>query len=343
MGIITTRQYDNSHNTIRLLAAFQVMLGHMVEHLALPISDTALKLIYFFRGVPIFFMISGFLMWASIGRSNSYSQYIKRRFWRIYPELWVSVAIDILVLVFLYSKSNIKDLFLFGLAQSTVFQFWTPDSLRDYGVGTPNGALWTIGVMIQFYIIAWFFYKIMRNKKVYVWIIGFVFSFFISILGSYITREIIGIEIVGKLYDQTILKFFWLFYIGMFIAKYKDRLIPIVSKFWYVLLAIAFVFFITGLDLFSGYYLFWSIFLSVGLVGFAYRFPRLSINLDISYGLFLYHMIIVNIFVYVGIIGNWLNALAVCIVAIMIAYLSTITIGAWAAKRKRLKPLDTKA
>ena len=92
----------NCLNLIRIIAAFQVMFGHMVEHLELPINETAFRMSYFFRGVPIFFVISGFLMWFSIGRSKTYSQYLKKRFWRIYPELWVAVLIEIGVILVLY-------------------------------------------------------------------------------------------------------------------------------------------------------------------------------------------------------------------------------------------------
>lgn len=92
----------NCLNLIRLAAAFQVVFGHMVEHLGLPINETGLRLVYFLRGVPIFFVISGFLIWSSVERSISYGQYIKKRFLRIYPELWVAVLIEITVLILFY-------------------------------------------------------------------------------------------------------------------------------------------------------------------------------------------------------------------------------------------------
>lgn len=79
---------NNCLSLIRIIAAFQVMFGHMVIHLNLPINNTLFDMIYFFRGVPIFFVISGYLIWFSISRSNSYKDYLMKRFWRIYPELW---------------------------------------------------------------------------------------------------------------------------------------------------------------------------------------------------------------------------------------------------------------
>ena len=310
------------------------MLGHMIEHFELPGNEAVLHATYFFRGVPIFFVISGYLMWFSINRSKSYAQYLTKRFWRIYPELWGAVIVEIIVLAILYRGWNVKDLALFTFGQGTLVQFWTPDSLRGYGVGTPNGALWTIGVMIQYYIIAWFFYKLMKNRRLNTWGIGFIASLVVSIAGIFVAHNLIRSEIMGKLYDQTFIKYFWLFYIGMFIAKFKDRILPVLIKYWYAYLIIAVVFFWTGYDIFAGYYLFWSLFLTIGLIGFAYRFPMLSVNTDISYGLFLYHMIVVNIFVNFGWTGSWQYVILVALLAGLLAYISTITIGRISVKKK---------
>lgn len=324
----------NCLNLIRIIAALQVFLGHMVEHLELPVNATLFHATYFLRGVPVFFVISGFCMWFSIGRSKSYGQYLMKRFWRIYPELWVAVIVEILVMVLLYRGWNPGQLLLFAIGQGTVFQFWTPDSLRGYGVGTPNGALWTIGVMIQFYVVAWFFHKLMKNRRLPAWILGFAAAFGVSWLGGMVTGQIIGSETITKLYDQTVFRYFWLFYIGMFLAEYKDRLLHVLQKYWYALLAVAFFFFWSELDIYSGYYLFWSLFLAAGIIGFAYRFPRLSVDPDISYGLFLYHMTVINVFVHLGWIGRWLYAVPVILAAVLLALLSTVTVGKWSARHK---------
>lgn len=318
---------DNCISLIRIIAALQVIMGHMIEHLELPGNEIVLKATFFLRGVPVFFAISGFLMWMSIERTKSYKDHIAKRFWRIFPELWVSVLVELLVIIVLYDGWEIKSLLLFFFTQSTIFQFWTPASLRGYGVGTPNGALWTIGVMIQFYIIIWVFNKLLTKRKMHTWLLGFIVSFTISKLGTYILQQLFGTGIITKLYDQTIIKYFWIFYIGMFIAEFREDLLPILKKYWLILLTISFAFFCTGWDLFSGYYLCWSVFLVAGLIGFSYHFPSLSLSTDISYGLFLFHMTVVNIFVHFHLIGNWGYALLVVIIASSLAFVSTITVG----------------
>lgn len=325
---------SNCLSTIRIIAALQVILGHMIEHFELPGNATFLHTTYFFRGVPIFFVISGFLMEFSIVRSRSYGEYLKKRFWRIYPELWVAVLIEIIAVVVFYKEWEIKSLVPFLFAQGTIFQFWTPDSLRGYGVGTPNGALWTIGVMVQFYIIAWFFQKMMKDRKLPFWVTGFVLSLIVSLGGSYIFQNILKIEIADKLFAQTCIKYFWLFYFGLFLARYEKRVLPILQRYWYILLVIAAVFFWTQWDLDLGYGLGWSLFLTAGLIGFAYRYPGWSISPDISYGLFLYHMIVVNIYVQFGWTGRWVYAVSAACIAIVLALLSTVTVGKISARKK---------
>lgn len=106
------------------------------------------------------------------------------------------------------------------------------------------------------------------------------------------------------------------------------------QKYWWVLLIIAAVFFWIQFDIYSGYHLFWSTFLIAGLIGFAYRFPQLQLETDISYGIFLYHMTAVNAFVIFGWIKNWVwAALCICI-TVGLAWVSTMTIGVWVTKHK---------
>lgn len=206
--------------------------------------------------------------------------------------------------------------------------------LRGYGVGTPNGTLWTIGTMIQFYAFAWFFYILMRHRRMSTWIVGFFVAFAISRLGEYVTHNLVSREIIGKLYGQTFIKYFWLFYIGMFVAEFKNILLPLLQKYCGVFLIMAFFFFWTGWDLCAGYQLLWSLFLGVGLIGFAYKFPKLSVKPDISYGLFLYHMTVVNVFVNFGWTGNWAYVILVILVSLILAYLSTVTIGKLSYSKK---------
>lgn len=319
----------NSLSLIRLLAALQVILFHLINNFQVSIYSCLSTSLFYFRGVPIFFIISGFLIWFSMERSRSYDEYIKKRFWRIYPELWMAVLIELITIVVLYNKANLVHLGLFAIAQGTIFQFWTPSSLREYGCGTPNGALWTISVMIQFYIIAWLIRKMLHNKNWIYWIASFAGLLITSIVGQIVVDKT-GVEIVSKLYGQTIIKYCWLFFIGCFIAEFKDKTLPLLTRFWYLFLVGGVVPYMTGFDIYAGYFVLWSVLMVSGLIGFAYRFAGLEIKVDISYGLFLYHMIIMNAFIELGLSGCWMYALILVILTILFAWGSCITIGKWA-------------
>ena len=307
---------------IKLIASFQVMLVHIINHFDLPINQTVYNVIYYFRGVPIFFCLSGFLIFFSIKRTQSFCLYSKKRFLRIYPELWFAVIIEILSILILFkNKISYIKLFLFALAQGTIFQFWTPSFLRNFGVGVPNGSLWTICVIIQFYFVAWFLYRLMNNKKLKTWIILFCLLVVLNLLLNYCIKNYIFIQ---KLYNQSIFNYLWIFYIGMFCANYFDIIIDFLKRYFVVFLIISFIIYFTKFDVLIGnYYLIWSLFLVIGLIGFSYKYFFINIKVDISYGIFLYHMIIVNIF-YILNLKSWIYVPLIFIITIALSYLSLL-------------------
>ena len=147
--------------------------------------------------------------------------------------------------------------------------------------------------------------------------------------------ERIGIEVLTKLYGQTIIRYGWLFGFGCFLAEYKEKIVDaFLAKYWYAFPALALVPYLTGFDVEVGYNVLHFVLLVSGLIGFAYAFPKLSIKIDISYGIFLYHMIVVNIFMTFGWMKNWGYVAAVMGITVVLAFASNRTIGKWAERRK---------
>ena len=329
--------YKNALSLFKLVAALQVMYGHITTHLTIPTNAYIDQVLGVFQGVPIFFTLSGFLIWLSIDRTaqakKGYKYYLKKRFWRIYPELWVAVAVEIIVMCLLYRGWNVRDTALFTIAQATIFQFWTPDSLRGYGCGTPNGALWTIGVTIQFYIIAWLLYKLLKDKKWHVWLSSFIGSVVISILLEKVISST-GMEIVYKLYLQTVVRYLWMFLLGMAVANFKDEIVPLCEKWWLLLLVTGGIFSISGFDLSAGYGVFKTVFVLLGIIGISYRYPQLALKKDISYGIFIYHMTAVNAMITFGMTGKFIWFVVAAVISIILGYISTITIGDYCARKR---------
>lgn len=317
-------QTPNSLNLIRLLAAIKVLYGHYRVHFNVSIPPVITKVIEYIPGVPVFFFLSGFLIWHSIEKSNNFAEFAKKRIVRVFPELWGGVLLEIITIIVLYGKNvPILDLTLFAICQSTIIQFWTPESLRGYGCGTPNGPLWTICVLIQFYIVAWFLFKILHKKGMKRWLL-------IQLLGAVITTAAFYsqnmIPTMGfKLFSQTLIPYFWLFTAGSLTAEYADKSIPFIKKYWAVFLAISAVFYICDIDIWcvQHYGLFRCITVALGLVGFAYRFPKANIGYDISYSIYIYHMIVANVLIELGYLNNVYPMVFAIMCTLILSFLST--------------------
>ena len=170
--------HENNFDLIRLLAALQVLLGHGINHLQILGYEHILNAISFFPGVIIFFVISGFLITRSyiscstkkISKIGGIVQYIKNRCFRIFPALWFAFILAVVLLLYFgiihFSSFLNFDLWKWILGQITIFQYYTPDVLRSFGVGTPNGSLWTIPVELEFYILLPLFFLFLKSISI---------------------------------------------------------------------------------------------------------------------------------------------------------------------------------
>ncbi|MEO8319367.1 MAG: acyltransferase family protein [Bradyrhizobium sp.] len=94
----------NSFNAIRLLAALQVAYVHASAHLQLEKSPLEFwNFIYQFPGVPVFFAISGYLVFDSVLRLGSLRRFYLHRDARIYPALIFNI---VLIEILLYAAGQ---------------------------------------------------------------------------------------------------------------------------------------------------------------------------------------------------------------------------------------------
>lgn len=339
----------NNFDLLRLLAALQVVFLHAYGHLKISrdgISDYILEFISFFPGVPIFFTISGFLIYWTFDRNpHDKKNYFRNRFLRLYPALWICFLCLVIAMLF-FKTMTISDLWNQSLlpwviAQLTIGQFYTADLLRSFGVGSPNGSLWTITVELQFYLIVPFIYfllarfKNLKSRNILLFTIAVLSIFLNYSIGEFMNEESIPV----KLIDVTLLPYLYNFIIGILIYNNFDRLKSIlVGKFW-----IWFIGFIVMSIVLSSYLNVMTISTHSSIVGYfgisvlslliisaAFTNTNLSEKLikknDISYGVYIYHMIIVNIFVELGLSGRLSTYFAVIVLTILCGYLSWIII-----------------
>lgn len=316
---------SNSLNLIRLIAAMQVFLLHSMNHLSVPRSYW-FRILDTFQGVPLFFALSGFFIWKSIERSNSFSFFCKKRVYRLFPELWAGVILNFAVIIILYgSQIEWVPYIAFQFTQGTFLQFWTPDTLRGYGCGTPNGSLWTVGVMLQSYIVMWIVYKLLKGKKPLVWIIVNLTAILLSF--TPMLAEILLPEILSKLYGQTFIPYIWLFLLGATLSEFYEQIAEWLKRFWYVFFALALVISLTGFDITGSYGVFKAITVTPAVIGFAYRYPKFNVPIDLSYGIYIFHMIVINVMIHFGLKGNPLYILLAFTITFILAVISYMTVG----------------
>jgi peptidoglycan/LPS O-acetylase OafA/YrhL len=165
-----TEWRHNNFDLIRLLAALQVVIVHSISKFGLSagvvaVVDTALRL---FPGVPIFFLISGFLISASYQRAGSLREYLRNRCLRIFPALWVCLVATISVLaVLIATGAQVKAIasgpwLLWWFTQMSSSQFYAADFLQAARLNTP---LWTIPVEMEFYLLLPICFALLRRRR----------------------------------------------------------------------------------------------------------------------------------------------------------------------------------
>lgn len=144
----------NNFDLIRLVAAAQVVLWHGIEHLDVQAPPALLWMLGLFPGVPIFFVVSGYLVTASYRRTHGLRRYFTNRALRIFPALWVCFVFTFLSIAIVHGLDGIAMLELGKWTMSNLVGIaYTPAFLHDFGTGSVNGSLWTIPVELQFYVV----------------------------------------------------------------------------------------------------------------------------------------------------------------------------------------------
>lgn len=222
---------------------------------------------------------------------------------------------------------------LFQLTQATVLQFWTPDCLRAYGCGTPNGALWTVGVMVQCYLVIYVLHRALHNKKRIYFLLVLLTGMAVNIAA--VPLKGILPEMIYKLFTQTFLPYIWLFVVGAIMCEYFDPIILCLKKYWGLCLVLLLIVSVSGIENNIGIYgIVQSIMLGCIMIGFGYS-VKIKMKYDFSYGIFIYHMVVINFMVQLGAYGSWYFIVIALAGTVILAVLSYKTIGYLSRRAKR--------
>ena len=313
----------NNFDLIRLLAALQVVLFHSIHHLGIQADYWFVDIFRYLPGVPIFFFMSGLMVSASYERNSDTKRYAVNRLFRIYPGLWVCFLVGVIsVLIFgsgQFGRASHTSLASWVFAQLTLFQFYNPSFLRDYGNGVLNGSLWTIPIELQFYVALPLTYWITgtpgAKKGTIPWQLWAAFLFFLGICAVFFSFRFSNAnDFWFKMIQCSMLPHFWLFLLGVLV----QRKLVVLKKYFagklLVWLCVHVVVCVVASQLGSvaasnipGIPV--SLSLACVTLSAAFTLSTMSDFLlrhnDLSYGVYIYHVLVINALIELKIVGGW--------------------------------------
>jgi peptidoglycan/LPS O-acetylase OafA/YrhL len=327
-------------DALRGLAALYVMLRHYTERFN-DIYPEFPKPIYELKSYPavwMFFIISGFVIFLSLGHNSTPRKFAEARFWRLYPAFWAAVLITF-VLVTLFGLPKREASFGEMLFNLTMI----PDVWEGWNVAYVDGAYWSMQVLWFFYALV--FVVICFKARTHIpWIFLGLLS--LSILDNRLWKQNTS-HSMQLLRTVTNLDMIHWFAMGMCIYRWtitprleRNQQILTWGVFLFTLLAIRLR--LGSTMMFYGIFLFVLVFLGVlGRLKWLEHRPFIFLG-TISYSLYLVHQNIGYLVMRAGLAANLnihLCIILAVIVALAIATLLTFTIElpvtAWFKRQTR--------
>jgi peptidoglycan/LPS O-acetylase OafA/YrhL len=328
----------NNFDLLRLLAALQVAVVHGIGILK-PTGYFARLLaagLDRFPGVPIFFVISGVLISKSYERSDSLRDYLRNRCLRIFPGLWVCLVVSVAVILALgvgsLGRITTPDWLLWWAGQMSIFQNFQAAFLEPRSTGL-NRSLWTIPVELEFYIVLPALYGILRLRRR----LGNMCLLAIALASLAVQLLIVNSHpsvVQARAYSllgATLATYLWMFLVGVWIQRNWSTVRGWLfgrAHWWglgYLILCAAarWLRVDTGGNYMSPVYL---LPLAGLIVSLAMSAPQLSDRIlrhhDVSYGLYLYHMLVIDLLVGLAAPSGWALFAAAIIASLGLAALS---------------------
>ena len=320
---------QNAFDLLRYYSAFGVMLLHfsglymMKEDLFINrVLNTAAT---WYTPVVILFMISGFLIPPSFERSAGSADFLKKRFLRIYPPIWLMCIINALtVILFRPDILSERGFYLWTVLQALGLA-WTPECLKDFATGSGNGAFWSISVLLQFYLAAGLFLPYLARISKKKWKGILFLSAFINLFLGYFVRTPGG-AVYNKLLERTILPYAFYFLAGMYLYFFREDTLPVLKKAFPYLMII-YIPYRLLVSWQAGYYTDpgRAVFTILTAAAAAFVLPSARVKTDVTYELYLYHWIILNILTAANVYraGNWFISLFLFLVlSVVTAFLA---------------------
>ncbi|WP_404851083.1 acyltransferase family protein [Dietzia kunjamensis] len=305
-------------DALRLLAALAVVVGHSVTHLNTSFLWYDSGNGWWFQdGVIAFFVLSGLMVYRSGERCHERGQpwreYYRNRALRIIPAIYAYGLIIVLALAVVgeINFSNVTSVGVLAFIASifALIPVYHPAQFADFGVGVVNGSLWTIPVEVSFYLVLPLIVLLMHRagfKK------GMAALAAIAAAGILIRSAGFAFApdtMLVKLYGVTFLGWLWYFSLGIYWSRMWKRTphhggLALLCVALYVALA-AWRYVVSEPEYGTLLAALAAIPLSYALIWFGNYGPRLFGHItnrigDLSFGTYVWHMVVVNFLIYFG-------------------------------------------
>src|SRR6184192_554894 len=159
-------------DALRGLAALMVVLFHFT----MGRKEAGMGFVLGITGVDLFFIISGFVIFMSLTKVKSSTEFIINRISRLYPTYWACVSFTFILIVATSLYHHDKIPFAHYLGNMTMFQYY---------LGIPNldGPYWTMIIEMIFYIGILFLFHFNLIKHLNM--VGLTITFIVVILATF--------------------------------------------------------------------------------------------------------------------------------------------------------------
>lgn len=340
MAISNLRQAYQEHGNrgpgfdmLRFVAASTVVLHH-----AMKIEHDIVRDDWLFRwsdgyiqigllAVSVFFALSGFLITPGLVKSGNVLGYLSRRFMRIMPLLVTIVLVTALVIGPLFSSLTLAEYYTSPVTWrylrnvTTILSLQLPGVVDYDGGDTINGPIWTLHFEWMCYLILALISLVGVLKRRWLFLALYLASLAVLVLGI---GPIPGDGPRGRVFIFLFL--FGYFGAGVLIQLFSDRLPWSRSLMLGALMLLAICYASPFVYVFSPFLTAYLV-VGIGLL----RFPEtpLTTGVDLSYGVYLSHSVILMMLMNIYPFESWLVVFALCLpLSCLAAWLSWTLIEA---------------
>lgn len=315
----------NDLSFFRLYLAFTVVFFHVGILTNLKQFSWMLFLFDANFAVKSFFVLSGYLIFKSFSSSYSVIDFFKKRLNRIFPAYFFAILFGLIIVLLTgnlwifnlndisFLKYLIANIFLLNFIQPTFDNVFQTNPVQ-----TINGSLWTIKIEFFFYLLTPLLIYLYQKINKYLWvatfsIVSYVWTIYFLEFSSSSQAKQFSYQIPGQLIY---------FVLGGFFSFNKF------SKKGFILIPI--LYFINDYFpysfLFVATYPFFITFITIFII--TLDFNIVSIKRDISYGVYLYHFPLIQLFVYYGLfeVNSYLYLLVMMIILTFLSIFSNLFI-----------------